>query len=117
MTEELLSMLKPKDDGMKLFEYEDGCFLNLDHVVSFSYDLIPITPELSDGDIFGPIVFIQLPNGEDMTLSDLPYVAAFGARMFASAHAGGFSSGKKDFGYFVEKALAYHQTVKENEKK
>ena len=117
MTEELLSMLKPKDDGMKLFEYEDGCFLNLDHVVSFSYDLIPITPELSDGDIFGPIVFIQLPNGEDMTLSDLPYVAAFGARMFASSHAGGFSSGKKDFGYFVEKALAYHQTVKENEKK
>jgi len=98
---------------MKLFEYEDGCFLNLDQVVTFSYDLMPISQELTDGDIFEVVVFIELTTGEDITLYELPYVSSFGGRMFASSGHGGFSSGKKDFGYYVSKALDYQRTVKE----
>jgi hypothetical protein len=111
--DEILNFMQEGRTGMKLFEYDEGYYVNLNQIQTFYYDLFDISPELSDGDIFEIMVFINLTSGEDVVISDLKYVSRFVQELFGRENSP-YSSTKKDLVYYVRKAGDYKTTVAEN---
>jgi hypothetical protein len=97
-----------KGAGMNLF-VTGKWTMNLDQLIDFRYDLDPITPELSDGDIYNVTISIKLSNDDEYLLDDLEEMVRFYRTVTSQSQQELRYDGEKTLGYYLSKSKDYYK--------
>lgn len=98
---------------MRRVQFTEGQFLNPDQIVTFSYDLHEITPELSKGDIYDVDIFVTMSNKVTVEIRELEYLKEFVEKVY-SEERGAYIDKRESLDYYVRKMAEYYRTKELN---
>ena len=100
---------------MHQIEYAEAEFLNVGQIVTWSWDLTEISPELSRGDIYEVTIYVVMSNGDWFEIVDLRYMYKF-IRGVANSTSTVELVGDKTLEYYYTKSENYWHVAERNAK-